>query len=90
MASKYYNQGFGTLKLVVGKNFAAELAAIEAIHAALPCCSLMFDANEGYTAEEAIKFLEKLKGNIFTRYKISSESLLDVFIRQCASENARL
>ncbi|XP_022938632.1 L-Ala-D/L-amino acid epimerase-like [Cucurbita moschata] len=61
LASKYYNQGFGTLKLVVGKNFAAELAAIEAIHAALPCCSLMFDANEGYTAEEAIKFLEKLK-----------------------------
>ncbi|XP_031737424.1 L-Ala-D/L-amino acid epimerase isoform X2 [Cucumis sativus] len=61
LASKYYNQGFETLKLVVGKNFAAEIAAIEAIHAAQPCCSFMFDANEGYTPDEAIKFLEKLK-----------------------------
>lgn len=70
MASKYYNQGFETLKLVVGKNFAAEIAAIEAIHAAQPCCSFMFDANEGYTPDEAIKFLEKLKGNNLPRYKM--------------------
>lgn len=67
LASKYYNQGFETLKLVVGKNLAAEVAAIEAIHAAQPCCSFMFDANERYTADEAIKFLEKLKGNNLPR-----------------------
>lgn len=62
LASEYYKQGFGTFKVVVGKNFGAEIAAIEAIHAALPSCSFMFDANEGFTPIEAIKFLDKLKG----------------------------
>lgn len=70
LASKYCNQGFETLKLVVGKTFAAEIAAIEAIKEAQPCCSFMFDANEGYTPDEAIKFLKRLKGNIyFSRFE---------------------
>ncbi|CAA6661307.1 unnamed protein product [Spirodela intermedia] len=50
LASSYRGQGFSTIKLKV-------LRAVQASH---PHCSLILDANEGYTVSEAIGVLERL------------------------------
>ncbi|XP_058091427.1 L-Ala-D/L-amino acid epimerase isoform X2 [Magnolia sinica] len=60
LAEKYAKQGFKTLKLKVGKNLKADIAVLRAIRAAHPDCSFILDANEGYSAEEAIEVLDKL------------------------------
>ncbi|XP_059303394.1 L-Ala-D/L-amino acid epimerase isoform X1 [Lycium ferocissimum] len=60
LASKYRKQGFRTLKLKVGKNLNADIEVLQSIRAAHPDCLFILDANEGYTANEAINVLEKL------------------------------
>ncbi|KAM0049698.1 putative o-succinylbenzoate synthase [Helianthus debilis subsp. tardiflorus] len=60
LASKYYKQGFKTLKLKVGKDLNADIQVLKAIRAAHPHCLFILDANEGYTSSEAIQVLEKL------------------------------
>ncbi|KAI7742439.1 hypothetical protein M8C21_001033 [Ambrosia artemisiifolia] len=60
LASKYYKQGFKTLKLKVGKDLNADIEVLKAIRAAHPDCMFILDANEGYTSSEAIQVLEKL------------------------------
>ncbi|XP_006341573.1 L-Ala-D/L-amino acid epimerase [Solanum tuberosum] len=60
LASKYRKQGFKTLKLKVGKNLNGDIEVLQSIRAAHPDCLFILDANEGYTANEAIKVLEKL------------------------------
>ncbi|KAL6010825.1 hypothetical protein ACLOJK_001267 [Asimina triloba] len=60
LAAKYAKQGFGTLKLKVGKNLKADIEVLRAIRVAHPDCSFILDANEGYTADEAIEVLDKL------------------------------
>nr|DAD29637.1 TPA_asm: hypothetical protein HUJ06_031105 [Nelumbo nucifera] len=62
LASMYYKQGFNTLKLKVGKNLNADIEVLKAIRLAHPDCMFILDANEGYTANEAIQVLEKLCG----------------------------
>ncbi|XP_002528080.2 L-Ala-D/L-amino acid epimerase [Ricinus communis] len=59
-ASKYCQSGFRTFKLKIGKNTSAEIKALQAIQAAHPLCSLILDANEAYTCQEAIEILQKL------------------------------
>ncbi|XP_057417343.1 L-Ala-D/L-amino acid epimerase isoform X3 [Lotus japonicus] len=60
LASKYYKEGFETLKLKVGKNLNADIEVLQAIRAAHPTCQFILDANEGYNSEEAVEVLEKL------------------------------
>ncbi|XP_071691278.1 L-Ala-D/L-amino acid epimerase-like [Rutidosis leptorrhynchoides] len=60
LASKYYKQGFKTLKLKVGKDLNADIEVLRAIRSAHPHCLFILDANEGYTSSEAIQVLEKL------------------------------
>ncbi|KAJ0962672.1 hypothetical protein J5N97_027794 [Dioscorea zingiberensis] len=60
LAGKYYKQGFSTLKLKVGKNLESDIEVLKAIRVAHPTCSFILDANEGYTANEAIEVLDKL------------------------------
>ncbi|XP_040999374.1 L-Ala-D/L-amino acid epimerase isoform X2 [Juglans microcarpa x Juglans regia] len=60
LAAKYYNQGFNTLKLKVGKNLKADIEVLQAIRGAHPECLFILDANEGYKPTEAIEVLEKL------------------------------
>ncbi|KAL4180991.1 hypothetical protein AMTRI_Chr12g235120 [Amborella trichopoda] len=60
LAEKYFHQGFKTLKLKVGKNLNADIEVLGAIKAAHPKCSFILDANEGYTAAEAIEVLKVL------------------------------
>ncbi|KAG5057933.1 hypothetical protein JHK86_012929 [Glycine max] len=60
LASKYYKEGFKTLKLKVGKNLNADIEVLQAIRVAHPKCQFILDANEGYNSEEAVDVLEKL------------------------------
>ncbi|CAI8583822.1 unnamed protein product [Vicia faba] len=60
LASKYYKQGFKTLKLKVGKNLNADIEVLQAIRVAHPECQFILDANEGYNSDEAVEVLEKL------------------------------
>lgn len=62
LAAKYRKQGFKTLKLKVGKNLNADIEVLQAIRVAHPDCLFILDANEGYTAKEAVEVLEKLHG----------------------------
>jgi L-alanine-DL-glutamate epimerase-like enolase superfamily enzyme len=62
LASKYYKEGFKTLKLKVGKNLKADIEVLQAIRAAHPECQFILDANEGYNSDEAVEVLEKLHG----------------------------
>ncbi|KAL2897268.1 L-Ala-D/L-amino acid epimerase [Bienertia sinuspersici] len=62
LALQYREQGFKTLKCKVGKNLDADIAVLNAIREIYPCCSFILDANEGYTAEEAVEVLHKVHG----------------------------
>ncbi|CAL0324848.1 unnamed protein product [Lupinus luteus] len=60
LASKYYNEGFETFKLKVGRDLNADIEVLQAIRAAHPECQFILDANEGYNSEEAVEVLKKL------------------------------
>ena len=46
----------------MGKNIDADIEVIQAIQAVHPHCSIIQDASEEYTFQEAIVVLEKLHG----------------------------
>lgn len=50
----------------MGKDLRADIEVLKAIRVAHPDCSFILDANEGYTAEEAVEVLDKLHGNVLT------------------------
>ncbi|KAL5671243.1 hypothetical protein ACJX0J_015549, partial [Zea mays] len=60
LAAKYHGQGFQTLKLKVGKNLNSDIEVLKAIRLVHPDCSFILDANEGYTAKQAIEVLDRL------------------------------
>lgn len=62
LAAKYCRQGFGTLKLKVGKDLNSDIEVLKAIRLVHPNCSFILDANEGYKAHQAIEVLDKLHG----------------------------
>lgn len=67
MAAKYCKLGFQTFKIKVGRDdLNADIEVLQAVRAAHPHCSFIFDANEEYTSKEAIEVLEKLNGKEFS------------------------
>ncbi|XP_017239835.1 L-Ala-D/L-amino acid epimerase [Daucus carota subsp. sativus] len=60
LASDYQTKGFKTLKLKVGKNLNSDIEMLRAVRRAHPDCSLILDANEGYSSSEAIQVLQTL------------------------------
>jgi len=54
-AAGYYEQGFGAMKIKVGKNPAFDEKLIAAMRRALPDATLMADANHAYDLPEAIR-----------------------------------
>ncbi|RCV43853.1 hypothetical protein SETIT_9G327200v2 [Setaria italica] len=60
LTAKYRGQGFQTLKLKVGKNLNSNMEVLKAIRFVHPDCSFILDANEGYTADQAIEVLDRL------------------------------
>ncbi|XP_020269715.1 L-Ala-D/L-amino acid epimerase isoform X2 [Asparagus officinalis] len=60
LASEYRERGFSTLKLKVGKDLNSDIEVMKAIRSVHPDCEFILDANEGYSANEAVEVLEKL------------------------------
>jgi len=62
-AARLKTRGYKTLKTKVGKNLTDDIDRILAIKEGAPGCSLMLDANQGYTPPQAVHFLEELEKN---------------------------
>ncbi len=60
-ARKLAAKGYQTLKTKVGKNLKDDVARVIAIKEGAPDCKIMLDANQGYSATDAIYFLEQLE-----------------------------
>lgn len=62
LAARYRDEGFATIKTKVGIDLDADVAMLAAIRGAHPDCALVLDANEGFDADEALRFLDALRG----------------------------
>ena len=62
-ASKYAKEGYRILKTKVGKNLIEDIDRILAIKEGAPACGITLDANQGYSACDAVHFLEELEKN---------------------------
>jgi L-alanine-DL-glutamate epimerase-like enolase superfamily enzyme len=62
LAARYRSEGFTTIKTKIGLDLDEDVARLTAIHGAHPECALILDANEGFTADEALRFLGELRG----------------------------
>ncbi|XP_021888292.1 L-Ala-D/L-amino acid epimerase-like [Carica papaya] len=60
LASKYRLRGFNTFKLNMGSDINRDIEVFQAIKAAHPLCSFIFDANQAYISKQAIDVLDKL------------------------------
>ena len=75
LAAKYRGQGFQTLKLKVGKNLNSDIEVLKAIRLVHPDCSFILDANEGYTASQAIEVLDRLNGLCSGKFDATTKKL---------------
>ena len=62
-AAKYAREGYRILKTKVGKNLIEDIDRILAIKDGAPGCGITLDANQGYSAAEAVHFLTELDKN---------------------------
>lgn len=53
-------QGFRLFKVKVGKDMDEDIARVAAIHEAVPRCSFIVDANQGFSPTQAVKFTREL------------------------------
>ena len=65
-ATNLAQRGYHTIKTKVGNHIDEDIARILAIKEGAPKCEIMIDANQGYSTQEALQFLEKLKENKVT------------------------
>ena len=61
LAAGYRERGFTTVKTKVGLDVDADIARLLAIRAGHPDCALVLDANEGYSADEALRALAEMR-----------------------------
>ena len=63
LAAGYRARGFSTIKSKLGRDVAADVERLAAIRRGHPDCALVIDANEGYTAQQALDMLVELRAN---------------------------
>ena len=61
LAATYREQGFEVIKTKVGLDLHDDVGRLAAIRDAHPTCALVLDANEGYSADQALAFLAALR-----------------------------
>jgi L-alanine-DL-glutamate epimerase-like enolase superfamily enzyme len=61
LAERYRAEGFATIKTKVGLDLEGDVARLLAIRGGHPDCVLVLDANEGFTSDEALRFLDALR-----------------------------
>ncbi|MBF0478029.1 MAG: dipeptide epimerase [Candidatus Omnitrophica bacterium] len=62
---KFYKQGFRAFKVKIGKDMDLDLKRVLAVHTIAKRSKIILDGNQGYTSDQALKFLKELK-----KYKI--------------------
>jgi L-alanine-DL-glutamate epimerase-like enolase superfamily enzyme len=62
-AASLSQKGYRIIKTKVGKNLIDDIDRILAIKDGAPNCDILLDANQGYSANEALQFLGELKKN---------------------------
>lgn len=62
LAARYRGEGFEVIKTKVGIDLDEDVARLTAIRDVHPDCQLILDANEGFSADEALRFLDALRG----------------------------
>lgn len=61
LARQYQEEGFDTIKTKIGTDVDGDIERLVAIRRGHPYCKLVLDANEGYTAKEALDALSELR-----------------------------
>jgi len=59
-ASRWFARGFRVFKTKVGQDVDADIRRVEAVCRAHPTASIVVDANQGFTAIQALKFLDAM------------------------------
>ncbi len=59
-AKNYYSQGFKVLKIKVGKNMREDIEKVVRVSEIATDLSFIVDANQGYTAKQAVEFIQTL------------------------------
>jgi L-Ala-D/L-Glu epimerase len=60
---KFYRQGFRKFKVKIGRDWEMDLQRVITVKKNAPRSEILLDANQGYTAAQAIKFLKALAKN---------------------------
>lgn len=60
LANHWFNSGFRTFKLKVGSNLEQDIERIRLISERFPQVSFILDANEGFTEDEALRFMREV------------------------------
>ena len=60
-AKKFYKQGFRAFKVKIGRDEDSDFKRVLAVHRLTRKSTIYLDANQGYTAEETLRFLTQLK-----------------------------
>ena len=60
-AGKFYRQGFRKFKIKIGRDWDLDFSRVMAVKTLAPRAQISLDANQGYTAEQTMEFLMKLK-----------------------------
>ena len=58
---KFYHQGFRSFKVKIGRDFDLDIKRVAAVWKMAPKSKIYLDANQGFSADEMLKFLTRLK-----------------------------
>ncbi|MDP2653038.1 MAG: dipeptide epimerase [Candidatus Omnitrophota bacterium] len=58
---RFYKQGFRAFKVKIGRNEELDLERVRAVKRLAPGCPIYLDANQGYSADQTLRFVRKLK-----------------------------
>ncbi|MDR4493072.1 MAG: dipeptide epimerase [Nitrospirales bacterium] len=57
-ARRWFDRGFRVFKMKVGRDVEADIQRVEAVYRSLPAASFVIDANQGFTADQTLLFLD--------------------------------
>jgi len=60
-ARTFYRQGFRTFKIKIGRDFDEDIKRVGAVKKIAPRVKIILDANQAFSADEALDFLNELK-----------------------------
>lgn len=58
---KYFKQGFRAFKVKIGRDFDLDIKRVAAVKQHAPKSNIYLDANQGYSADQTLKFVKELR-----------------------------